>query len=59
MAQITSLSDLKKKRDEIKSGLEIRELANDPENHVQVKIAMATCGIAAGAKVIMDFFSNR
>jgi NADP-reducing hydrogenase subunit HndB len=55
MAQITSLADLKKRRDEIKSGLEIREKANDPENHVQVKVAMATCGIAAGAKVIMDF----
>jgi len=56
MAQITSLADLKKRRDEIKSGLEIRELANDPENHVQIKVAMATCGIASGAKVIMDFF---
>ncbi len=56
MSKITSLSDLKKKREEIKSGLEIREKAVDPENHVQVKIAMATCGIAAGAKVIMDFF---
>jgi NADP-reducing hydrogenase subunit HndB len=56
MSKITSLSDLKKRRDEIKTGLEIRELATDPENHVQVKIAMATCGIAAGAKVIMDFF---
>jgi NADP-reducing hydrogenase subunit HndB len=55
MAQITSLADLKKKREEIKAGLEIREKANDPENHVQVKVAMATCGIAAGAKVIMDF----
>jgi len=56
MSKITSLSDLKKKREEIKTGLEIREMANDPENHVQVKIAMDTCGIAAGAKVIMDFF---
>jgi NADP-reducing hydrogenase subunit HndB len=55
MAQITTLADLKKRREEIKAGLEIREMANDPENHVQVKVAMATCGIAAGAKVIMDF----
>ncbi len=55
MSKITSLSDLKKKREEIRSALEIRELANVPENHVQIKVAMATCGIAAGAKVIMDF----
>jgi len=56
MAKISSISDLKKKQAEIKGLLEIREKANDPENHVQVKVAMATCGIAAGAKVIMDFF---
>ena len=51
-----SLSDLKKKREEIKTAIELREKTNDPENHVQVKVAMATCGIAAGAKLIMDFF---
>jgi NADP-reducing hydrogenase subunit HndB len=56
MGKIISLANLKKWREEIKTGLEIREKANDPENHVQVKVAMATCGIAAGAKVIMDFF---
>jgi NADP-reducing hydrogenase subunit HndB len=56
MEKIISLADLIKRRDKIKAGLEIREKENDPENHVQVKVAMATCGIAAGAKVIMDFF---
>ncbi len=56
MTKITSLSDLKKKREEIRTELESREKASDPENHVQVKVAMATCGIAAGAKVVMDFF---
>lgn len=56
MSQIKSLADLKKKREEIKTGLDIRINAIDPENHVQVKVAMATCGIAAGAKPIMEFF---
>lgn len=56
MSRITTLAELKEKRDEIQSRLEIREKANDPENYVQVKVAMATCGIAAGAKVVMDFF---
>jgi NADP-reducing hydrogenase subunit HndB len=56
MSKITSLADLKKKREELKSGLDIRTKAIDPENIVQVKVAMATCGIASGAKGIMEFF---
>jgi len=59
MSQIKSLADLKKKREEIKTGLDIRIKALDPENHVQVKVAMATCGIAAGAKPIMEFFNEQ
>lgn len=43
-------------RQNVQSGLDIREKADDPESRVQVKVAMATCGIAAGAKPIMDFF---
>lgn len=43
-------------RKDVQGGLEIRERADDPESRVQIKVAMATCGIAAGAKTIMDFF---
>ena len=56
MSQIKSLADLKKKREEMKSGLDLRTKALDPESIVQVKVSMATCGIASGAKAIMDFF---
>ena len=56
MTKIKSLADLKKMRDQVREGLEIREKAEDPEARVQVKVAMATCGIAAGAKNIMEFF---
>jgi NADP-reducing hydrogenase subunit HndB len=56
MSKITSLADLKKRREELKSGLDIRVKAIDSENVVQVKVAMATCGIASGAKTIMEFF---
>jgi NADP-reducing hydrogenase subunit HndB len=59
MSKITSLADLKKKREELKSGLDIRVKAIDPENVVQVKVAMATCGIASGAKAIMEFFMEQ
>ena len=56
MSKITSLADLKKKREEIKSGLDIRIKARGPESVVQVKVAMATFGIASGARTIMEFF---
>ncbi len=56
MSKITSLADLKKRREEMKTGLDIRTKALDPESIVQVKVSMATCGIASGAKTIMEFF---
>jgi NADP-reducing hydrogenase subunit HndB len=59
MSKITSLADLKKKREEMKSGLDIRVKATNPESLVQVKVAMATCGIASGAKTVMEFFLDQ
>ena len=54
-----SLADLTKKREELKEGLNLRVKAIDPEKHVQVKVAMATCGIASGAKEVMEFFTEQ
>jgi NADP-reducing hydrogenase subunit HndB len=59
MPKITSFADLKKKREELTSGLGIRNKTIDPENIVKVKVAMATCGIASGAKSVMEFFSEQ
>lgn len=59
MSKITSLADLKKKREEMKSGLDIRVRATNPDSLVQVKVAMATCGIASGAKTVMEFFLDQ
>ena len=58
MNKITSLADLKKIRDEKQSGLRTREKGEDPENLVKVKVAMATCGIASGAKDTMEFMED-
>ena len=58
MGKINSLDDLKKIRDGARSKIEMRSTANSPEGMVQVKVAMATCGIASGAKPIMDFFTD-
>jgi len=58
MAKVKSLADLKKMKDEFRSKVDIREKGSDPEQRVQIKVAMATCGIASGAKEIMDYFIN-
>ncbi len=59
MAQIKSLADLKKLQASMLSKVELREKADNPENRIQIKVAMATCGIASGAKTVMDFFIDQ
>ncbi len=56
MAVIKTLDDLKKRQEEMKSRVNLRDKAENPESLVQVKVAMATCGIASGAKEVMEFF---
>ena len=58
MSKIKSLADLKRIRDEQGSGLQTREKGEDAESLVQVKVAMATCGIASGAKETMEFITE-
>jgi NADP-reducing hydrogenase subunit HndB len=55
MSKIKSLADLKKMRDEVRSKITLREKSDSPDERVQVKVAMATCGIASGAKDVMEF----
>lgn len=56
MAEFKTLADLKRKQEEVKSKINLREKAENPESMIQVKVAMATCGIASGAKEVMEFF---
>src|SRR5690606_224938 len=56
MGQVKSLADLRKIKEELQGKMSLREKSNNPESLVQVKVAMATCGIASGAKQVMDFF---
>lgn len=58
MEKIKSLADLKRIRDEKLSGLQTREKGEEAENLVQVKVAMATCGIASGARETMEFMMS-
>ena len=55
MATIKSLDDLRKIKAGVLARMSLRERSNIPDQLVQIKVAMATCGIASGAKTVMDF----
>ena len=56
MEKIKTLADLKRKQEAFKSQVNLRDRASRAEELVQIKVAMATCGIASGAKEVMEFF---
>lgn len=56
MNKVKTLDDLRKMRESLHASLDLREKSNNPEQMTQVKVAMATCGIAAGAKEVMSYF---
>ncbi len=55
MTKIKTLADLKKIRDEVQSKIKLREQGEKPDKLVQIKVSMATCGIASGAKETMTY----
>jgi NADP-reducing hydrogenase subunit HndB len=56
MNKIKTLADLKSLQSEVQAKIKLREKGDIPESLVQIKVSMATCGIASGAKDIMSFF---
>jgi NADP-reducing hydrogenase subunit HndB len=55
MSKVKNLQDLKKMRDELKGKINLREKSDNSESMVQVKVSMATCGIASGARETMNY----
>ncbi|MBR4489833.1 (2Fe-2S) ferredoxin domain-containing protein, partial [bacterium] len=53
---VKSLADLKKMSSEFKNTVSLRENGDNVDSLIQIKVAMATCGIASGAKEAMDFY---
>jgi NADP-reducing hydrogenase subunit HndB len=53
--KIKSLADLKKIKADVEEKIKLRERSEHPGKVVQVKVAMATCGIASGAKEVMQY----
>ena len=53
--KIKSLADLRSIKAEVQGKIKLREQGENAENIVQIRVAMATCGIAAVAKGVMNF----
>ena len=58
MNKIKSLADLIRIRDKHSVKQQTQGKGEETDNLVQVKVAMATCGIASGAKETMEFMSE-
>jgi NADP-reducing hydrogenase subunit HndB len=56
MTKVKSFADLRMMKEGLENKLNLREKSNHPESLVQIRVAMATCGIASGAKTIMEYF---
>ena len=45
MSKIKSLDELRQMKARLESEMDIREKSNNPDNLVQIRVAMATCGM--------------
>ena len=59
MTKVKSLADLKAMREKFQSNLDVREKGDIQDEIVQVKVAMATCGITSGAKQLMEYMMEK
>ncbi|GET19771.1 MULTISPECIES: (2Fe-2S) ferredoxin domain-containing protein [Prolixibacter] len=53
MSKIKSLEELRKLREEVQTRMKLRENSDKSDDLVRIKVAMATCGIASGARETM------
>ncbi|MCK5776918.1 MAG: (2Fe-2S) ferredoxin domain-containing protein [Bacteroidales bacterium] len=58
MAKVKTLADLRRMKSELQSKIQLRENAENPESVVQVRVGMATSGIASGAKEVYSYFNE-
>jgi len=59
MNKIKSLNDLRNMQQAFQSQLNLREKGDNPESYTQIKVGMATCGIASGARETMNAFLKK
>lgn len=58
MPKIMSLDQLKNLRDNVKNKVDLREKGENVDEMIVVRVAMATCGIASGAREVMNYFAD-
>jgi NADP-reducing hydrogenase subunit HndB len=58
MTKISSLDELKKLRSDLKGKVDARSEKGNPASIIQVKVAMATCGIASGARLVYEYLGE-
>ncbi len=58
MGKVKTLEDLRKLREELKSKTTLRDRSENPEDVVQIKVAMATCCIASGSRETMNYIAD-
>lgn len=58
MAKINSLAELKKIKEQMKNATDLREKGLNIDEMIQVKVSMATCGIASGARETLSEFMD-
>jgi len=58
MTKIRSIEELKKLRNELKSKTEALSQKDNPESIIQVKVTMATCGIASGSRPVFEYLTE-
>jgi NADP-reducing hydrogenase subunit HndB len=58
MTRIKSFDELKKMGAELKSRQQALSQKDHPQSIIQVKVAMATCGIASGARPVMEYLKE-
>ncbi len=54
MSKIKSLDDLRKMKEKLQASVNLRENGERCDQLVQIRVAMATCGIAAGGKEVLN-----
>ena len=58
MNRIASFEELKKLRDDLKQKNAVLSQKDHAKSTIQVKVAMATCGIASGARPVFDYLKD-
>lgn len=58
MAKINSLTELRNLKEKMKKATDLREKGQNIDDLIQIKVSMATCGIASGARETLSGFMD-